>query len=205
MSYDLFIYSRHNAPVQRGVLRDALKQRGWEVRILESDSFLGSEPLVLLPDDGVLDDSLLAGWRVGQKNSGLLHEMFKAGNGATLTELFTQEYAFATCGLDVTFPFVYNPDDLEYESEDELRRIVGDTVVDYRKDAKVLYYLRLSGMSIVTASDFTHDVWHTIGALGDGLLDDPQRGAFYWISPAHKLVRADGFWQKIKAKIRRQR
>lgn len=203
MSYDRFIYSQQSNPVNRKALVSAMRARGWEVRFLPDNAFIGAQPLQLLSDDGALEDCLVAGWPVRQENSKLLDAMFAAGNAVGLTELFKEEDAFATCGLDITQPFVYNSDDLALDSEKELRDAVGDEVVDYQKNAKVFYYLRLSGMSIVTAGAFADDLWKSIATLSEGLLDDPQVGAYYLISPKGRVVRVDTLPRRLMRNIRR--
>ena len=203
MSYELFVYSQQKGVASRGALRRAMLAQGWEVRILPNRAFRSKEPIQLLPDDAALDFSLLAGWPVQQENSKLLDAMFAAGNMVGLSKLFEDELAFETCGVSVTCPFVYNSEDLECESEWQLRQAVGYEVVSFRKKSHVTYDLNQSGMGAVTAEQFIDALWKCIGRLSDGLLDDSQKGDFYFVTPRHRLVRVNGISRRLTFWLRR--
>ncbi|HEX8833642.1 MAG TPA: hypothetical protein VF719_05550, partial [Abditibacteriaceae bacterium] len=133
------------------VLKEKMLSEGWEMRFLGEDAFTGDNGVALQPSEGPLDRHLLlAGWRADQENSNLMAQLFLQGDAKQLEKLFMDDDAFCTCSLSTS------------KSEEE--------------NVETEYYFRLSGMSIVSAWDFTHAVWEAIGALCDGELVNPQEG-----------------------------
>ena len=200
MSYDLFIYSPH-APISCGELRRAMRDDGWVTRVLPSGSFVGSAPFQLLPDNEPLSACLLATWRAEQNNAGLLDEMFKAGNTPGLEELFQKEDAFFTCGFSVS-DYTFDPDDLEADSEAEMRKIVGDETVNHLRGTKTQYSLHTRGANLVMSYDFIRATWETLAYLSIGMLEDQQEGAYYIISPKRRLIRLNSSSRRIAHSLR---
>ena len=201
MSYDLFIYSPH-APISRGELRRAMRDAGWVTRVLPSGSFIGSAPFQLLPDNEPLSDCLLAAWRAEQNNAGLLNEMFKAGNAPGLEELFQRDDAFFTCGFSVS-DYTFDPDDLEADSEAEMRKIVGDETVNRLRGTKTQYSFHTRGANLVMSYDFIRATWESLAYLSIGMLEDPQEDAYYILSPTRRLIRLNSLPRRIFHSLRR--
>lgn len=180
-----------------------MRELGWVTQILPSRSFSGREPFQPLPDTEPLSDCLLAGWRAEQKNSGLLDEMFKVGNAPGLEELFQKEDAFFTCGFNVS-DYTFDPDDLEVDSEAEMRKIVGDETVDHLRGTKTQYSFHTRGVNLVTSYDFIRATWETLAYLSIGMLEDPQEGAYYIFSPKRRLIRLDSLSRRFAQNLRRR-
>ncbi len=170
MSLDLFVNSARERVASREEIRDALRARGWEIRFL-TDWF------TFAPADEAepIGNEDVVGWQSDWGNAAELRRLCAARDMKAIEAHFQAGHSLAGCALNVTAPDPYVLEEGGY-TEEQLRRELGSAATDVLLARKSHYYLRTSGGRSVESVWLQYDLWHALGEVTGGLMEDPQSG-----------------------------
>lgn len=176
MSLDLHVIAAGDRPLTGRELKDALRSRGWSVRLLDE---LAKRPIG--DEDGPLeDDVVIVGWRSDAAEAATLDEIVTAGS----IDRLNKEYADSagSCALSPGVPFEYEElwegDEFLDEAEEEapgreaFESEAPADVVAYLRRARSVYNVRTTSGRNRHSSRLQDEVWQAIARLTGGLVED---------------------------------
>jgi hypothetical protein len=191
VSVDYNVYTASPEPVRTNEVVKRLGTKGWAAAFVENGS------LAVLPSV-VLGDSLAIGWRSESPMAAAIQKAVREGDRAVLDRLFA-ENQLTSCSLGVAQHADFVESLADPGVQDELDRDPGlKAALD---DARLCYLTSTSAGRNELGGDWQALLCTAIAAVGGGVLEDPQLGAF------HRIEAADGmpdppresWWRAIRA------
>lgn len=182
MSYDLFVHSPQQPPIDIIRLTERMRVLGWEIRVLDDSygtpSILSTGPV---PDDG-----MVFGWDLTSPDAQRCDALFPIGGTVDLNRL--PDDLLSLDGSELSYELHPTPEE-EMDPDDwtEMMKDLPSDKQDIIRKAAIRYYLRTSAHLNLFRFIFQGDLCLAVAQACDGLIEDPQEGTYRWardVTPA---------------------
>lgn len=179
VSYDLFVHTRQQAPIDIPRLTERMRTLGWEIRVLDDSYSMAS----ILAAGPVPEDGMVFGWDRTSPDAERCDALFPFGGTVDLHQL--PDTLLSLSGSGISFTLHPTPEE-EMDPEDWAEAIKNLPLekIETIREAAIRYHMRTSAHVNLFRFIFQSDLSLAVARECRGLIEDSQEVTYPW---AHEV------------------